>query len=222
MNTRWLPRYVSVSTLPPPRFSISGAHRARQADERIGADVERDAEALARRLDERIAERVAPARTRHHGRRSRGRRTPDRASRPARQSADRSTRRTAARAGSPAWRPARGRFPRAARSDRSARGVRRRGRRLRDRPGNRALVGDTDDQAVFSREISHGHVTSDRLRPWAVRGGRAARRAPPFWARARRAAGPPQVTVRAIALELLAAARGRGRKRLGRPRAGGS
>ncbi len=34
------------------------------------------------------------------------------------------------------------------------------GRRLRDRPGDRALVGDTDDQSVLAREVGHRCVVS--------------------------------------------------------------
>ena len=36
-------------------------------------------------------------------------------------------------------------------------------RRLRDRPRDRALVGDTDDEAVLSGEIRHGDDWRHRL-----------------------------------------------------------
>ena len=45
--------------LPPPRASISGLRAARERDERIGADVERQPEALARGLHERVGDVVA-------------------------------------------------------------------------------------------------------------------------------------------------------------------
>ena len=96
-------------------------HRARQTDERVRADVERDAKALARRFDKRIAQRL--------GRREAGAvhhevEPAEFAVERRRQLGDLLVARDVARRDDGVvelWRRARGRFLRAARSDTSAR-----------------------------------------------------------------------------------------------------
>ena len=142
--------------LPPPRRSISGTTAARQRDQRIGADVERDPETLARGLDERV---------RQLGLR-RERRAVHEEIEPAELAVERGgevrdllVARHVARQDQRVV-ELRGELadvflePLARIGQREARARPR--RRLRDRPRDRPLVGDTNDEAVFAGEVGQG------------------------------------------------------------------